>query len=88
PKLTPEMKQVQLGVIERRLNALEKMLEGRAYAMGERFTVADAYLFTVLNWTGLHKIDLGQWPNVKAFVARVAARPKVQETLKAEGLHK
>lgn len=88
PKLTPEMKQVQLGVIERRLNALEKMLEGRAYAMGERFTVADAYLFTVLNWTSLHKIDLGKWPNVKAFVARVAARPKVQETLKAEGLHK
>ncbi len=88
PKLTPEMKEVQLGVIERRLNALEKMLEGRPYAMGERFTVADAYLFTVLNWAPMHKIDLGKWPNIKAYVARVAARPKVQETLRVEGLHK
>ena len=88
PKLTPEMKQVQLGVIERRLNALEKMLEGKTYAMGERFTAADAYLFTVLNWTTLHKIDLGKWPNIKAYVARIAARPKVQETLKVEELHK
>ncbi|HUJ87636.1 MAG TPA: glutathione transferase GstA [Burkholderiales bacterium] len=88
PRLTPEMRQVQLGVIERRLNALEKMLEGKAYAMGERFTAADAYLFTVLNWTTLHKIDLGKWPNIKAYVARIAARPKVQETLKAEGQHR
>ncbi|MFZ1909519.1 MAG: glutathione transferase GstA [Burkholderiales bacterium] len=88
PKLTPEMKQVQLGVIERRLNALEQMLEGKSYAMGEHFTAADAYLFTVLNWTALHKIDLGKWPNIKAYVARIAARPKVQETLKVEGLHK
>jgi len=88
PQLTPDMKQVQLGVIERRLNALEKMLEGKAYAMGERFSAADAYLFTVLNWAPMHKIDLGKWPNIKAYVARVGARPKVQETLKAEGLHK
>ena len=88
PKMTPEMKEVQLGVIERRFNALEKALEGKQYVMGEKFSVADAYLFTVLNWTGKHKIDLGKWPNIKGFMARVAARPKVQETLKAEGLIK
>ena len=88
PKMTPEMKEVQLGVIERRFNALEKALEGKQYVMGEKFSVADAYLFTVLNWTGMHKIDLGKWPNIKGFMARVAARPKVQETLKAEGLIK
>lgn len=88
PKMTPEMKAVQLGVIERRFNALEKALEGKQYVMGEKFSVADAYLFTVLNWTGMHKIDLGKWPNIKGFMARVAARPKVQETLKAEGLIK
>jgi len=88
PKMTPEMKEVQLGVIERRFNALEKALEGKQYVMGEKFSVADAYLFTVLNWTGMHKIDLGTWPNIKGFMARVAARPKVQETLKAEGLIK
>jgi glutathione S-transferase len=56
--------------------------------MGEKFSVADAYLFTVINWAGMHNIDLGKWPNIKAFMARVGARPKVQETLKAEGLVK
>ena len=88
PKMTAEMKEVQLVVIERRFNALEKLLAGKQYSMGEKFSVADAYLFTVLNWTNLHKIDLGKWPNIKAFMARVGARPAVQETLKAEGLHK
>jgi glutathione S-transferase len=88
PKMTPEMKEVQLATIERRLNALETMLEGRQYAMGDKFSVADAYLFVVLNWTHMHKIDLGKWPNIKAFMGRVGGRPKVQETLKAEGLAK
>ncbi len=88
PKMTPEMKVVQFGVIERRFNALEKELEGKPYIMGEKFSVADAYLYTVLNWTSMHKIDLAKWPNIKGFMVRVAARPKVQETLKAEGLIK
>lgn len=88
PKLTPEMKGVQLGVIDHRLSTLEKMLEGKQYAMGDKFTVADAYLFVVLNWTNLHKIDIGKWPNIKAFMERVSKRPKVQEALKAEGLIK
>ena len=88
PKMTPEMKEVQLGVIERRFNALEKELQGKPYVTGEKYTVADAYLFGVLNWTQFHKIDLGKWPNIKAFMARVGARPAVLETLKAEGLVK
>ena len=54
--------------------------------MGDKFTVADAYLFTVLRWSPRVEIDLAKWPNVKAYVDRVAARPKVQEALKAEGL--
>ncbi len=88
PKMTPEMKEVQLGVIERRFNALEKALEGKQYIMGDKFTVADAYLFNVLNWTNPLKIDLAKWPNIRGLMGRVAARPKVQETLKAEGLVK
>jgi glutathione S-transferase len=56
--------------------------------MGDQFTVADAYLFTILNWTKVQSIDLGQWPNVKTYAERVAARPKVQEAIKAEGLLK
>jgi glutathione S-transferase len=88
PMMKPEMKEVQLGVIERRLNALEKSLDGKPFVTGEKFSVADAYLFTVLNWAGMHKIDLGKWPNIKGFMGRVGARPAVQETLKAEGLQK
>jgi glutathione S-transferase len=88
PKMTPEMKEVQLGYIERRFNALEKMLAGKQYAMGDKYSVADAYLFTVLNWTNVHKIDIAKWPNIKALMERVRNRPRVQETLKAEGLIK
>ena len=86
PMMTPEMKQVQMGTIERRLNALEAMLGGKAYIMGDKFTAADAYLFTVLNWTNPLKIDVSKWPNIKSYMARVAERPKVREAMKAEGL--
>jgi glutathione S-transferase len=86
PKLTPEMREVQLGTIERRLSALEQMLEAKPYIMGDGFSAPDAYLFTVLNWAPRLKIDLAKWPNINAFMARVGARPKVQATLKAEGL--
>jgi glutathione S-transferase len=67
---------------------LDRQLANRKYLMGDQFTVADAYLFTILNWTKFQSIDLGQWPNLKAYVDRVAARPKVQEAMQAEGLLK
>jgi glutathione S-transferase len=88
PKMTPEMKEVQLGTVERRFNALEKLLAGKQYITGDKYTVADAYLFTVLNWSKGLKIELDKWPNIKNFVTRVAARAAVQETMKAEGLVK
>ena len=88
PKMTPEMKEVQLAYIERRLNALEKMLEGKQYASGGKFSIADAYLFTILNWAGPSKFDLSKWPTLVDYQKRVAARPKVQEAMKAEGLVK
>ncbi len=56
--------------------------------MGDTFTVADGYLFTVLNWGQWVGIDLAGWPVLKDFHARVAARPAVQQALKAEGLLK
>jgi len=45
--------------------------------MGDRFTIADAYLFAVLRWVPRIELDLAKWPNLKAYVDRVAARPKV-----------
>ncbi len=88
PQMTPDMKEVQLGVVGRRFNALEKALEGKQFVTGDKYSVADAYLFAVLNWTNVLKIDLAKWPNIKGYIARIAARPKVQETMKAEGLIK
>jgi len=70
----------------KRFDWLDKQLAGRQYLMGDKFTVADAYLFTVLRWTSRIQIDLGKWSNLKAYADRVAARPKVQAAMKAEGL--
>ena len=54
------------------------------YLLGEDFSVADAYLFTVLNWSRFIQLDLARWPLVAAYHARVGARPAVQAALKAE----
>src|SRR5262249_12821462 len=70
----------------KRFDWLDKQLAGKQYLMGDKFSVADAYLFTVLRWTARINMDLAKWPNLKAYLDRVAARPKVQEALKAEGL--
>jgi glutathione S-transferase len=67
---------------------LDRHLATHQYLMGDRFTIADAYCFTIVNWTRFKDIDLGRWPNLKSYMDRVAARPKVQEAMKAEGLIK
>ena len=54
--------------------------------MGDTFTVADAYLFTVLSWAAYVKLDLSGWPAITAFQARVGSRPAVQVALKGQGL--
>jgi len=67
---------------------LDSKLAGQDYLMGKQFSVADAYLFVMLNWAERMKIDLSGLPNLIAYKARVAARPKVQEALAREGLAK
>ena len=74
--------------VEKRFDWIDKQLAGKQYLTGDTFTVADAYLFVVANWSNFVGIDLGRWPALQAFQARVAARPKVQEALDAEGLLK
>lgn len=67
---------------------ISEALGDRSYLFGERFTVADAYLFTVINWTQFVNFDLNRWPVLARYHARTATRPKVQEALHAEGLLK
>ncbi|MFH0303276.1 glutathione transferase GstA [Bradyrhizobium sp. 31Argb] len=67
---------------------IDGQLAGRDYLLGSQFTVADGYLFTMLAWADRMKFDLSGLPNLTAYKARVAARPKVQEALTKEGLLK
>jgi glutathione S-transferase len=86
PALTPEWREAASNRLSLRLDWLAKQMEGKQYVMGEKFSVADAYVFTILNWAGPSKFDMGKWPVLQEYQKRVAARPKVQEALKAEGL--
>jgi glutathione S-transferase len=84
----PAVKTYATKNLEKKFDWLDKQLAGKKYLTGDTFTVADAYLFTVVNWTNFLGIDLSRWPTLKAFQERVAARPKVQEAMAAEGLLK
>ena len=85
---TPDAtRQSQKDLLAKRLDYVAGQLKGKQFLLGE-FSVADAYLFTVLRWTGRLKIDLDRWPLLQTYIARVEARPQVQAALKAEGLLK
>ena len=90
PLFTPTMpadgKEVLKGWIAHRLKWVDGQLAGKQYLTGDTFTVADAYLYTVVNWTKHVGISTDELPNLLAFMARVGARPAVGEALKAEGL--
>ena len=86
---TPDaVKEMSKANIAKRLGYLNEQLGNKQFLMGDKFTVADAYAFTIVNWTNFVKIDLKAYPNVAAYMRRVGSRPKVVETLKAEGLMK
>lgn len=88
PTASDDVKKAQVAKIGKRLDSVEKRLAGKQYLFGDQFTVADAYLATVVNWAGFVKMDLAPWPNVQAFKKRVFERPAAQAALKAEGLIK
>jgi glutathione S-transferase len=86
---TPEAtRETQRAKLATRFDYIAKTLAAQPYLTGETFTVADAYLFTVVNWSGLLKVDLAPWPALQQFQARVAARPNVEKAMRAEGLIK
>ena len=88
PDTTPEVKAEREAYLRKRYAPLEKQLAGSSYLLGDTFTVADGYLFTVTNWTNRLKLDFSEFPNVLAFQKRVAERPGVHAALVAEGLAK
>ncbi|RKJ99359.1 glutathione transferase GstA [Alicycliphilus denitrificans] len=80
----PQLKQRLLS----RLQWVDGELAGKQYLMGDHFTVADAYLFTVTNWAQFVGLDISQLKNLTAYRERIGARPAVQAAMKAEGLLK
>ena len=88
PETSAEGKAAAKAGLAKKFDWLSGFLGSKTYVMGNTFTVADAYLFTVLSWTGHVGIDLTKWPVLAAYHSRIAQRPKVQQALKEEGLLK
>lgn len=83
-----EAKVISRDRLANRFKWIDEQLAGKIYLMGDEFSVADAYLFTVTGWTVPTKIDLAPYPNIVAFRERMLARPAVQAAMRAEGLIK
>ncbi|MBP7014892.1 MAG: glutathione S-transferase C-terminal domain-containing protein, partial [Steroidobacteraceae bacterium] len=88
PQTPADVRERAVQALGNRFTFIAKTLEQQPFLTGDAFSIADAYLWVVLNWADYHKVDLTPWPAVQQFRARVAARPAVQATLKAEGLVK
>ena len=89
PGAADEQKAAARAQLERRVKFIEAHLADKLFLLGEHFSVADCYLFTVLSWCTYVKIDVAAvWPGLKSYMDRIAVRPAVQAALKAEGLIK
>ena len=88
PATPEEYKAIARERLQQRLQWVDGQLAGKQYLMGDQFTVADGYLFTVTNWTQPTKLDISGLAHLAAYRERVGARPAVQAAMKAEGLLK
>lgn len=88
PAAAVETKTSSLNQLKKRFTWLDGELAGKQFLMGDTFTVADGYLFTVTNWAKYVGLDLSELANLQAYSARIASRPAVLAAMKAEGLLK
>jgi glutathione S-transferase len=86
--LPEEMREATISKLGDRFDFIEAWLKNNTYLMGAHYSVADAYAFTILNWSGYQKIDLSKWPNLMAYMERVMMREAVQTSFQEEGLNK
>lgn len=86
PATGEEQRKERMAYLHKRYAIIERRLATGPYLFGEQFTAADAYLFVVTNWARTVKLDLADFPNLRAFQARVAERPAVRAAMDAEGL--
>ena len=88
PATPDSVREDRAAYLLRRYGLIEQTLAKQPYLLGEQFSVADVYLFVVTNWARIVKLDLSAFPALQAFQERVAARPAVQDALRAEKLIK
>jgi glutathione S-transferase len=86
PAASESMKDMHRERLGSRLDHIERHLTHREYMVGQSFSLADAYIYVVLNWSRAAALDLSPFPFLLALRKRVGARPAVREALKAEGL--
>lgn len=86
PDLPAAWRQNILDTVAVRLDHLQRHLAHETYLLDGRFSVADSYAFTIVNWSNFFRIDLARWPAVQRYMQRIAARPAVRAALQAEGL--
>jgi glutathione S-transferase len=86
PAAGSDWKASAMSNLERRLTYVAQHIDDRQFLLGDEFSIGDAYLFTVLGWAKHIDLDLGKWPALSAYQARVGARAGVQAAMKAEGL--
>lgn len=86
PAIPEQVKELHRKRALDRFGWMDQQLSGKAYVIGDTYTVADAYLFVVSNWGKYVDVDLSGFSNLQEILGRVAGRPSVQEALKAEGL--
>lgn len=80
------VKQIFRDRLFKRFTFLDQHLAGKSYLMGEQYTVADAYAYTILSWKDALKLDISPWTNLEAYLRRIAARNRVREALHSEKL--
>ena len=86
PTTPPEVRESTIKVLGKKFDFLQQQLGDRPYLTGETFSIADAYAFAVLSWTGVHKVDFTAWPKLQQYLGRIAERPGALAALRAEGL--
>src|SRR6185437_6879079 len=85
----PEVaKKAAIEKLSSRVEWLAGQIKPGQYLMGSQFSVCDAYLFTVLNWSRAVKFDLTKWPSLMGYLEKVTNLPGTQSAMKAEGLSK
>ena len=88
PATPEEYKVMAKKMLLSRLKWVDGELAGKLYLMGDAFSVADPYLFTVTNWAPRVGVDLSDFSNIAIFRERMLARPAVQTAMRHEGLLK